>query len=67
MQADQIPPLLLRQMGLRIGPHMARYISESLAQDASKPLPVMAADARTGVATCCIIKPADLQPQSPKP
>ena len=67
MQAEQIPPLLLRQLGLRIGPHMARYISESLAQGSSTPLPIIAGDARTGVATRRTINPADLPQLSTKP
>ncbi len=73
MQADQIPPLLLQRLGLRIGPHMAQYISESFhgAPPAPPaplaPLSIIAGDARTGVATQRLLHPDDLQPQAPRP
>jgi hypothetical protein len=36
------------QLGLRIGPHMSRYLLEKSA-DAAAPFPMIGADARTGI------------------
>jgi len=67
MQADQIPPLLLQRLGLRIGPNMAQYISESFNGGSSNPLPIIAGDARTGIARRQNLDPAHLLITNPQP
>ncbi|MCC7349200.1 MAG: hypothetical protein IT446_01400 [Phycisphaerales bacterium] len=67
MQADQIPPLLLRRMGLRIGPQMARYICDAFNNDPSTPLCIIGGDARTGLPARQMIQPVDLEPQANQP
>jgi hypothetical protein len=66
MQADQIPPLLLQRLGLRIGPNMAQYISESFNGNPSAPLPIIAGDARTGIARRQSLDPAHLLTPNPQ-
>lgn len=66
MQADQVASLLLRRMGLRIGPQMAQYIAESISIAPSALLPIIAGNAATGVAVRRTINPSDLQQSADK-
>jgi hypothetical protein len=62
---QQIRQAFLRKYGLRIGPEMVRYVQEQLTGDESKTIPkiipVMGADARTGVAIRQLLPQADLR------
>jgi hypothetical protein len=51
LQANDIGHLFLKQFGLRLAPHMCRYIASRLHSGLPLPdvLPVMGGDARTGV------------------
>ena len=49
MNAHDIRQILLRDYGLRIGPHMSRYILSQLRPQRTQPLFVIGGDARTGV------------------
>lgn len=50
------------QLGLRVGPEMAAYLLKQLKREAEAPIPVIAADARTGIAVRKELAPAALRP-----
>jgi hypothetical protein len=60
MDESRIRELLLSQYGLRVKPEMAKYISGRLISAPQAPLPVIAGDARTGVAVRQVLSGAEL-------
>lgn len=56
---QQVPPLVLKELGIRIEPAMASYIARQLAAGAASqdPIPVIGGDARTGVPVRGLLKP----------
>ena len=55
MDEREIRRRLLAQFGIRIEPHMSRYVLERLNSGQSD-VPVMGGDARTGVALRTVVK-----------
>jgi hypothetical protein len=49
LTALRVQELLLRQAGLRVGPEVAAYVLRRRQTAPGTPIPVMGADARTGV------------------
>jgi hypothetical protein len=64
VDAQRIPPLVLKELGMRIEPSMAQYIARRLA-GASAPIPVIGGDARTGVPVRKWLEPDRLQAAHP--
>lgn len=63
MGENELQRYVREQLGLRVGPEMAAYILKRLnADDAPAPIPVIAADARTGIAVRKELPPAVLRP-----
>jgi hypothetical protein len=48
---SEVQHLLLERLGLRIGPETAAYVLRSWGAQTAQTVPVIATDARTGVAT----------------
>lgn len=59
MEAREIPPLVLKELGIRIEPAMAQYVARRLATD-TQPVAVIGGDARTGVPVRKWLQPAAL-------
>jgi hypothetical protein len=63
MGENELQRRVREQLGLRVGPEMAAYILKRLsADDSSSPIPVIAADARTGIAVRKELTPKSLRP-----
>ena len=68
---DTLASALLREYGIRVTPHMREYIRQRIGQGASAPLfagaiPVIGADARTGVPLRITVDPLRLDARSDK-
>jgi hypothetical protein len=64
VDAAEIQERLLSEFGLRVGLETSRYVLGRL-DAAGGPIPVMGADARTGVARTVLVQPSSLQVQQP--
>jgi hypothetical protein len=53
---------LLRTMSLRVGDHMAEYVHRQMTEALARPIPVIGADARTGIPVARSVSVQDLGP-----
>jgi hypothetical protein len=61
MDTQELADLLRLKLGWRVGPHVAAYVARRLDAKGTKPFPVMAADARTGLPVSDQVRPDELQ------
>lgn len=69
MDAQQIAPLVLKELGIRIGPAMAHYVARQMTAHAAAPaatIAVIGGDARTGVPVRKWLNATAIQPQPPR-
>jgi hypothetical protein len=62
MGETELQARVRERLGLRVGPEMAAYILKQLTDDGDASIPVIAADARTGVPLRKELSPATLRP-----
>ena len=60
MDPIQLREHLLRNLSLRVGDEMAAYIHRRMTAAFAKAIPVIAADARTGIPVATTLSPSDL-------
>ncbi len=61
MTDSQVPDVILKRFGLRIQPQMGQYVARQLSKSSSDSIPVIAGDARTGVAVRQLIAANELR------
>ena len=67
MNEQEITTHLRTHLGWRVGPHTARYIAARIDAGTIKPIPVLVADARTGLPLRDALEPQSLRaPNSPR-
>lgn len=64
MSGNDIQPLVLRELGIRIGPAMADYVARQRSTAPAAPIPVIGGDARTGIPVRKLLDPAALRSES---
>lgn len=62
MDRSQLQDHLLRRHALRVGDEMADYITRRMQSDTAT-IPIIAADARTGLPRALSLSPTDLHPE----